>query len=87
MAVTSLCEAAAYYKNKGLTLWDQMIKIYEKYGYYKEEAVSITLEGIDGAEKIKTILNESTNLTFLINSKMKIILYAITKTSNMISEK
>ena len=58
MAVTSLCEAAAYYKNKGLTLWDQMIKIYEKYGYYKEEAVSITLEGIDGAEKIKEMMEQ-----------------------------
>ncbi len=57
-AVMSLCEAAAYYKNKGLTLWDQMINIYEKYGYYKEEAVSITLEGIDGATKIKQMLND-----------------------------
>ena len=55
-AVMSLCEAAAYYKDKGLTLWDQMINIYEKYGYYREEAVSITLEGIDGAEQIKQIL-------------------------------
>lgn len=57
-AVMSLCEAAAYYKNKGLTLWDQMINIYKKYGYYKEEAVSITLEGIDGAEKIKEMLED-----------------------------
>lgn len=57
-AVMSLCEAVAYYKNKGLTLWDQMINIYEKYGYYKEEAVSITLEGIDGATKIKEMLED-----------------------------
>lgn len=57
-AVMSLCEAAAYYKNKGLTLWDQMINIYKKYGYYKEEAVSITLEGIDGATKIKEMLED-----------------------------
>ena len=36
-AVMALCEAASYYKDKGLTLWDQMINIYEKYGYYKEK--------------------------------------------------
>ena len=56
VAVMALCEAAAYYKTKGLTLWDQMINIYEKYGYYKEGVVSITLEGADGAEKIKSIM-------------------------------
>ena len=60
-AVMTLCEAAAYYKSKELTLWDQMIKIYEKYGYYKEEAVSITLEGIDGAEKIKEMIEQMRN--------------------------
>ena len=57
VAVMILCEAAAYYKKQGLTLWDQMVKIYEKYGYYKEEAISITLEGIDGADKINLIMN------------------------------
>ena len=43
----ALCEAAAFYKEQGLTLWDEMIAIYEKYGYYKEGAVSITLEGVE----------------------------------------
>ena len=43
---------AAYYKKQGLTLWDQMVKMYEKYGFYKEGIVSITLEGIEGANKI-----------------------------------
>ena len=52
-----LCEAAAYYKKKGLTLWDQMIKIYEKYGFYKEGISTITLKGADGANKIKEIMN------------------------------
>lgn len=61
VAVMTLCEAAAYYKNKNLTLWDQMINIYEKYGYYKESQISITMQGIDGAEKIKTILNNLRN--------------------------
>lgn len=55
-AVMSLCEAAAYYKSNGMTLWDQMMKIYEKYGFYKEEQVSIVLEGADGAEKIKSMM-------------------------------
>ena len=55
-AVMALCEAAAYYKEKGFTLWDQMINIYEEYGYYKEGAVSITLEGVEGAQKIKQIM-------------------------------
>ena len=57
VAVMLLCEAAAYYKAKGITLWDQMINIYKKYGYYKEDTVSVKLEGADGAEKIKNILN------------------------------
>ena len=56
VAVMSLCEAAAYYKKQGLTLWDQMINIYEKYGYYIEGGHSITLKGIDGSEKIKQIM-------------------------------
>ena len=55
-AVMALCEAAAYYQSKGLSLWDQMINIYEKYGYYKEGQVSIVLEGADGAEKIKSMM-------------------------------
>jgi len=58
VAVMALCEAAAYYKEKGLTLWDQMLKIYEKYGYYKETLVSVTMKGVDGAEKIQSILKQ-----------------------------
>ncbi len=60
-AVMALCEAAAYYRKQGLTLWDQMIKIYEKYGFYKEGLLSITLEGADGAEKIKEMLESMRN--------------------------
>ena len=60
-AVMSLCEAAAYYKSKGLTLWDQMMNIYEKYGYYKEAQISIVLEGAEGAEKIKAMMSNMRN--------------------------
>ena len=67
VAVMMLCEAAAYYKSKGLTLWDQMLNIYKKYGYYKEDVMSLTFEGADGAEKIKEILNNlRTNLLLKI---------------------
>ncbi len=55
-AVMALCEAAAYYKSKGITLYEQMKRIYEKYGYYKEDLVSVTLKGIEGIEKIKAIM-------------------------------
>ena len=57
-AVMALCEAACYYKTQGKTLWDQMQEIYKKYGYYKETQVSIVLEGSEGAEKIKQIMND-----------------------------
>ena len=60
-AVMSLCEAAAYYRAQGITLWDQMNNIYEKYGYYKEDQVSIVLEGADGAEKIKEMMTNTRN--------------------------
>ncbi len=60
-AVMSLCEAACYYKSKNETLWDQMINIYEKYGYYKETQVSIVLEGIEGAKKIEEMMTNMRN--------------------------
>ena len=61
VAVMALCEAAAYYKSKGFSLWDQMINIYEKYGYYREDQISIVMKGIEGTEKIKAILNKIRN--------------------------
>ncbi len=55
-ATMFLCEAAAYYKTKGKTLWDAMLDIYERYGYYLDHVESITLKGIEGLEKIQNIL-------------------------------
>ena len=55
-AVMCLCEVAAWCKKNGITVWDQMINIYKKYGYYKEGIHTITLKGIDGAEQIKGIM-------------------------------
>lgn len=57
-AVMSLCEATAYYKSKGLTLWDQMVNIFDKYGYYLEGLETITLKGIEGSAKIKRIMED-----------------------------
>ena len=61
VALMLLSEAAAFYKNKGYTLWDNMKKMYEKYGYYKEGQVAITLEGADGAQKIKNMMEKIRN--------------------------
>ena len=55
-ATAALCEAAAYYKEKGMTLWDAMVEMYEKYGYYKDEVKSIGLKGIEGLAKIQEIM-------------------------------
>lgn len=60
-AVMSLCEAACYYQSKKMTLWDQMIAIYEKYGYYKETQVSIVREGAEGAEEIRQMMTNMRN--------------------------
>lgn len=56
-----LCEAAAYYKRRGMTLWDAMIAMYEKYGYYKDDVISITHKGVEGLEKIKSIMGTLRN--------------------------
>lgn len=61
VAVMSLCEAAAYYKHNGLTLWDQMNNIYKKYGFYREGQHSIVLKGADGAEQIKAMMTKIRN--------------------------
>lgn len=57
VASMALCEAAAYYKTKDMTLWDAMIAMYECYGYYQDGITAITLKGIEGLEKIGQIMN------------------------------
>lgn len=63
VAVMALCEAAAYYKTKNMTLWDQMIQIFDKYGYYKEGQKAITMKGAEGAGKIAAMMDELRNNT------------------------
>ena len=57
VATMALCEAAAYYKTQGKTLWDAMIEMYDQYGYYKDDIKSITLKGIEGLQKIQEIMD------------------------------
>lgn len=61
VAVMCLCEAAAFYKKQGFTLWDQMINIFEKYGYYREGLHTMTLKGISGAQEIQNMLEKMRN--------------------------
>ena len=58
VAVMATCEAAAYYKSKGISAYEQMDNIYKKYGYYKEGQIALTFKGIEGAEKIKSIMDK-----------------------------
>ncbi len=58
VAVMLLCEVAAFYKAQNKTLWDAMLEIYEKYGYYKEGLATLTLKGEKGAEEIKTMMDK-----------------------------
>ena len=58
VAVMCLCEVAAWCKKQGITLWDQMINLYEKYGYYKETQYAITMKGIDGLKEIAALMDK-----------------------------
>lgn len=56
VATMALCEAAAFYMDKGMTMWDAMIDLYERMGYYLDGIQSITLAGVEGGEKIQQVL-------------------------------
>ena len=86
-AVVALCEAAAYYKTKGMTLCDQMEEIYKKYGYYKEETVSITKEGKAGLEEIAQIMENLRNKPVKKYGRFKIVKYTDYKTGKVIEGK
>lgn len=57
LATMLICELAAYYKSKGMSLYDGLLALYDKYGVYKETITSITLKGIDGAAQIKKVMD------------------------------
>ncbi|NLL77830.1 MAG: phospho-sugar mutase [Clostridiales bacterium] len=61
VAVMCLCEVAAWCKKHGKTVWDQMLDMYEKYGYFKETQYAITLKGIEGSKQIERIMAQLRN--------------------------
>lgn len=87
MAAMIICEMTLYYKNKGMSLYDALMDIYEEYGYYKEELVSIEMKGKGGAQEIKNILEHFRNtLGISIGSKgiVRKIDYKTSLESNLI---
>ncbi|TDT52006.1 phospho-sugar mutase [Fonticella tunisiensis] len=63
IASSLICEMAAYYKSRGMSLYDGIMELYERYGYFREDLKSITLKGIEGSEKIKAIMEDLRNNT------------------------
>ena len=61
VAVMCLCEVAAFCNVNGETLWDMMLQMYEKYGYYKEAQYTITLKGVTGSQKIAEMMDDLRN--------------------------
>lgn len=74
-AIMSLCEAACYYQAQGKTLWDQMMAIYEKYGYYQETQVSIVREGVEGAQEIKDMMTKTRQKEVTQIGKLKVLTF------------
>ncbi len=58
VAVMCLCEVAAWCKKNNKTVWDMMVEMYEKYGYYKEDLYTITMKGKEGSEQIAAIMEK-----------------------------
>lgn len=55
-AVALLCEMAAYEKDKGKTLFEKLLELYVKFGFYKEDLISITKKGMDGQQQIAAMM-------------------------------
>lgn len=72
-AVMMLCEAAAYCSYNHMTLWDYMINLYEKYGYFKEDLISFTFKGLDGNLKIQRIMEKFRNSNMNKIDNLKVI--------------
>ena len=86
-AVMLLAEATAFYKKQGLTLCDQMENIFKKYGYYKEDILTITLKGADGAEKMAELVNSFRNNILKEIAGFKVIRFRDYKTEKIVDLK
>lgn len=87
-AVMMLCEAAAYCSYNHMTLWDYLQKLYEKYGYYKEDLISFTFNGLDGNIKIQRIMEKFRNNNMSEIGSLKVIRirdYQIGKINNIVT--
>ena len=73
VAAMLIAQMAADYKEQGLTLYEGLVSLYEKYGYYLEGAKSITLTGIDGSEKIAAIMEQFRNAPMTEFAGVKIL--------------
>lgn len=82
VAVMTICEALTYYKKQNLTLWEQMLKMYKKYGYYQEDQFSIVLKGAEGAEQIKLMMEKMRK-----NSPIEIAEYKVKKVGDYQEQK
>lgn len=69
-----LCEAAAYYKNRGMTLWDRMVELWQEYGFYKEKVQTMKFDGREGAAKIQSMIQ-----TLRDNPVRKVGAYSVEK--------
>lgn len=84
-AVMALCEVAAFCKHEGITVWDQMLKIYEQYGYYKEGMHTITLKGIEGAKQITQMMDSLRNNPPKAFGDLKVLNFRDYKTDKVIN--
>ena len=73
VAIMSLCELAAFYKSKGISVYEQMQNIYRKYGYYLEDQYTVTIKGAEGAKKIKEMMQKMRNLSLESIGELKIV--------------
>ncbi|SFQ42496.1 alpha-phosphoglucomutase [Lachnospiraceae bacterium XBB1006] len=73
VATTLLCEAAAFYKQQGKTLWDACLEMYERYGYYEDGVESVTLAGMEGLQKIAAIMDNLHGETKSSIGKFKVL--------------
>ena len=73
VAAMLLCEMAAFYKEQKKNLWDAMLELYEKYGYYEDQIIAITLEGMDGLLKIQNTMKKLETLEILEMGGFKVL--------------
>ena len=83
-----IAEMTLYYKEQGMTLYEALIKLYEKYGFFKEELISIELKGKEGQEKIASCIDALRNSTIESIGNTKVAIkydYKLSKENDLIN--